>query len=281
MKNTAIVNYYYFDTTNAEHKAAYNQMCERLKAAGLRKFDSLSGSTTDDFYKKYIIPFDGQPVEMDLQYIFNNQWNTGPIAGGNGARLMDWAECIFPNKAIKRGYSLTLSPELIAARENRCKCGYCGKQYDKATAPQYCDNCIGSEYLKAEDLHLLQVGPILEEKTRRAGSVPAEMVVEYEEAQRVARAARLEKRHAAELQRIEDKKRAADIEYRTMKKLIEHGAPVDNLIYYGHRGVFTYGWREKLPAAAAEKLLDKVCKIQFEDGVNFEFITDRGLLTNM
>jgi hypothetical protein len=44
----------------------------------------------------------------------------------------------------------------------------------------------------------------------------------------------------------------------------DYGLDIENLIYYSHTGIFTFGWREKVSDAEASKILDVISEFPFE-----------------
>ena len=204
-------------------------------------------------------------MTLDTAFVFDNQWNTAPVEGvsDKGLRVFDWAQDYRPcgNQYLKRGHYLDMTPEMIEVRSNRLKCGYCGKQYDKRDVPAppaFCHACLGSEYLKAEDLHLTRIEPVLhqtfapltpEETAELMPIYQAEQSGKGSERARVAR-----EKYGANLKENFDKKTAElYTEYHGKNWLFVHGCPVrilHNLIYYSHKALFTFGWSKALEADA-------------------------------
>lgn len=46
--------------------------------------------------------------------------------------------------------------------------------------------------------------------------------------------------------------------------LFDQGLDMENVIYYKHRDIFTFGWREKVSEAEASKILDVISEFPFE-----------------
>lgn len=156
------IHAYRYDVTNPVEAKAYAALCARMEAQDTKCFESWGVNS------HYQSALDGIEVELETMYVFDNQWNTAPIPGvtDKGLRVFDWALDYKPDgweKSIKQGHYLDLTPEMIEVRENRLKCGYCGKQYDKRDTPappMFCTSCLGSEYLREKDLYLTRIGPV-------------------------------------------------------------------------------------------------------------------------
>lgn len=155
------LNAYHFDVSKEEEAQAYKELCESLRAKGLKVFSTIQNPSSKEFrnFRDIVNSLDGGYVELETKHIFNNQWNSAPIPGQseNGLRLMDWAESIFPNKDIKEGYYLEQTPEMAELRRNTASCGYCGHQEPMQKGNVFCPVCLDSEYLKPEDLHLTRM----------------------------------------------------------------------------------------------------------------------------
>jgi hypothetical protein len=98
-----VIHVYRFDTTKAEQKTEYTALRAKLTAMGLKCFKTWGGGE-----KHYRPSWDGLTVTLETASLFDNQWNTAPIAGISdiGFRIMDWAQDYpidFP-KNIKQGY---------------------------------------------------------------------------------------------------------------------------------------------------------------------------------
>jgi hypothetical protein len=129
-----------------------------MEAQGTKCFESWGSH--------YQASLNNRELSLETDFVFDNQWNTAPVEGvsAEGLRVFDWAEDYQQHrKNLKQGHYLDMTPEMVETRENRLKCGYCGKQYDKRSTPPppvFCRECLGSQYLKPEDLKLTRVGPV-------------------------------------------------------------------------------------------------------------------------
>lgn len=98
---------YRFDISNSEEKKEYEALEKSLKNNGLKLFDCID-STKYGYFE--LLEKKGK-CYIDPSFVFDNQWNT------NLGRIFDWYESIVPNKKLKIGYYLTLTPEHYKLRE--------------------------------------------------------------------------------------------------------------------------------------------------------------------
>lgn len=251
-----VIHTYRYNLDIPAEKQAYDALCSRMQAQGVEYFESWGGVTAH-----YRPELDGLTVTLETKHLFNDQWNTAPIPGVSelGLRVFDWGQDYIDNKRIKKGHWLEQTPAMREARRNRLKCGYCGKQHDKRDTPAppvFCLACLGSEHLKAGDLKLLRLRSVVDDR----GEFPpltaeeeAYLLPLYREEQagKGSERARLQREKLGErLRREYDKAvKEATEKYEGMRWLFERGCSVrlmENCIYYSHKGVFTFGWREKL-----------------------------------
>ena len=183
------VHVYAFDTRSAEEATAYRELCARMAAAKIECFETWGGGAG------HWLPFskmDGRTIELETAHIYSNQWNTAPVKGvsENGFRVFDWAQDhpiggMSPH--VKRGHWLEITDEMRAIRRDTLSCGYCGKYAPAGKdAPPFHLDCIGSEYLKPDDLHLLRMLPVEQHHPKRApltAAERAELVPLYKDAQ--------------------------------------------------------------------------------------------------
>lgn len=256
-----ILHYYYLDTSKPAEREQYRAMVKQLQAIGLVLFDYSAPLEKWDWWDKTIRPLDGQPVELETEYLFDNQWNSAPLATSEqGLRLMDWTEPIYPNRHIHRGYWLEQTEEMKQARANRLKCGYCGKQYDRGTEPgEFCTACQDSPYLKESELHLLRLQSILEDnRPPLTEKESAALLKSYTRAQTIGKKSRAVQAYEKEGEEIEKEYREtiakAKAEYLGKKWLHSRRVPLDNCIYYSHTGRFCFGWRSPLAPSVAAAL---------------------------
>lgn len=248
------VHVYNYDLTKPHEKQAYQTLCNAMEAQGVRCFESWGNGS------HYLPRLDGVTVELETKFLFNNQWNTAPIPGVSekGYRLFDWAQDHLPNKKIKRGHYLDLTDDMVAVRHNQLKCGYCGARYVRAEAPTFCQKCLGSEYLKQEDLRLLRLRSIADDRAHQFSALTDEesafLTPLYLAAQLQGNLARTDAEHTKQRQTVErlleeaqqeakDIIKHAERAYAGKKWLLDRGIYLtSNTIYYKHTQTFCIGW---------------------------------------
>ncbi len=270
MKQTikTIMHHYRFELSDPGNKEKYIALCNKLRAMNLTVFDSIS-SDHSRFYSEKIKPLDGSVVELETDHLFNNQWNTAATkTSDKGLRVFDWAEAIYPNRSIKEGMWLEQTDEMEEIRKNTHKCGYCGKNYYKPTH-DWCNSCLGSEYLEEQYIPLLQLQPITGKQLPTI-PIPESLMNEYAEAQKAARLIRLENRKHDFLTRKEKELQTAQLEYTAFKMLVDAGLDYDNCIYYAHTDTFCFGWRTPLTDDRKNHLRKTLPAIGFNYNYNLE-----------
>lgn len=267
MKTT--IHVYRFDTNVPAEKAAWDKLRDELK----KTHPWCMESSTPPGKSHYRTEWDGVQVELDTAHLFDNQWNAASEPGGDGPegwRLFDWAldydtDHMGRRNKIRRGYYLEQTEEMRAARKNRYRCGYCGKQYDVLDVPKFCTACIGSEHLKEVDLSLLRTRCVADEYKASPPLTAGEadfLVPLYRELQLKATLGR-DLAQAKEAQRkaletYEKKIALATQERDGFLFLVANGIRTNNAIYYDHTGRFGFGWRSPMEPAVAAALAEKL-----------------------
>ncbi len=252
MKTT--IHTYYFDVSKNPDAASYGALCAQMEARGTKCFETWGNGS------HYTPSHNGLVVTLETDFLFGNQWNTAPVVGvsDKGLRVFDWAQDYQQSvHTVKKGHYLDITPEMIEARSNRLKCGYCGKQYDRRDTPAppvFCRSCLGSEYLKPEDLKLTRVESIMNQTfVPLTPEETAELLPIYQAEQAgkgSERAIKARAEYGAYMTKeFESKTRKLTTQYNGMRWLFDNGCPLrimKNCIYYDHNNVFTFGWRDKL-----------------------------------
>jgi hypothetical protein len=264
------VKYYRFDISNEEEKKQYKALSQKLNKLGLTLFDSISLSdytTKTSFFNKIKELENKGFIELETEFIFNNQWNT--TEESFNLRVFDWAEEIYPNRKIKEGYYLEVNKEMTDIRENTFKCGYCGKQYFK-TKERFCLNCLDSEYLTKDNLILLQLKKVSDERDFKPLSLEDETYLNnlYTKAQINGNSERGKKRiEDLKIKLLEDKTKTiknAETEYKGFMWLINKGINTNNVIYYNHTNIFCFGWKQNLSFEIEQELKQKLKNFPFK-----------------
>lgn len=272
MKTT--IHAYSFDVANPEDARAYAELRARLSATPGRGhwMHSHGGGS-------HYLPWaeGGREVTLETAHLFENQWNTAPIpdVSEQGYRVFDWAEDYMPQgmrKTIKRGHYLDITEDMREIRRNTHTCGYCGAHEPAQNGYVFCPHCLGSEYLKRDDLALLRMLPVdASFNTKRAPLTDAEsahLLPLYKEAQLHGTSARDKKRIAAAKEQLEAEytKTVADAkEKRDAGRWIMAHFPglLQNWIFYSHTGRHCFGWRTPLDPLTLEGLLEVVSEFPY------------------
>jgi len=244
------IHTYSFNTAKPAEAAAYAELCARLRADGRDFFHVLADTRNSSNYPTFA---DGQEIELETDCLFSNQWNS------TTARVFDWYEGIYSNRAMRIGHYLEITDEMRAIREKTLVCGYCGAKYPEGInygpynpnfTGQFCIRCLDSEYLKPADLPLLRLLPVAQHMPKRAELTDqerAELMPQYIARQTTGNDSRAVARAAKIRADVESKyakaKETAEAEYRGMTWLLDRGVSVDNCIYYNHTKKFSFGWR--------------------------------------
>lgn len=265
-----ICHTYYFDISKPADKAAYVQLRETLTDMGLKCFASWGGKM-----RHYNPELSEKLLTLETSALFNNQWNTAPVAGISelGLRVFDWSEDIWDNKFIKSGQWLDQTNEMREVRRNTMKCGYCGKQEPAQKGYVFCPHCLDSEHLKIADLPLTRMVAIEDTGKPRAALTPAEsayLLPLYKQAQTVGSTergkARLKKFRADIEAKCKRVRHDAQEERDGMIWLLDAGlsaALVSNCIYYSHKSQFCFGWRTPVEAEMVSAILDVISEFPY------------------
>lgn len=260
---------HHYNFPSAKHPG-YIAMCAKIRANaegrghwmnsyGGDRYDSSKANTSE-------------VVEIETAHVFGNQWNTA-----DGRRVFDWFEEYLNSQDVKRGHWLEITPELAELRRVTLTCGYCGKHYgphhDAPPATPFCTACLDSPYLKAEDLKLLRLLPVLD-KVSGGGRADlneiekADLMPRYVERQTVATDSRAkavrDKQRVDILAKFEKVTKAAEEERDGMLWLWDQGINLDNVIYYDHTQVFSFGWRSPVSAEVKSRLLEILSEFPFQ-----------------
>ena len=252
---------YRFDTRNADEKEAYTAFIAEREAAGSSVFCSWGGKGSH--WRAWAVG--GRDITLETNRLYDNQWNTVPIEGmsTSGYRVFDWAED-YPidfDARIKRGHYLVITDEMREVRINTVACGYCGKQEPAAKGNVFCLHCMGSAYLDESRLHWTRMQSVATKKDRALLSEAerAHLLPVWKEAQlkgtsdRSVKAA--QKRRAEAEEKYKKAIAKAEAEHAGMVWLCDSGINTDNVIYYDHTGVFSFGWRKPIDASLVPDLL--------------------------
>lgn len=247
MKINTVLHAYAFNLKGEAE--AYDAFCDDRRSDGLKPFVTCGGD------RPHYLPQLAGPIELDCDNLFDNQWNS------DKGRVFDWAEDYLPhgNQNIKKGHWLEQVPAMREIRASTLKCGYCGAYFDHG---EFCDKCLGSEYLKPVDLRLLRLLPVASSFLGRRAPLSEEesavLIPLYEQAQGLGKARRDAEKLSIKRKRIaslvpEAEKKAIELvedaktEAAALTWLMDAGyGGIDNVIFYSHSKRFGFGWRNPL-----------------------------------
>lgn len=252
-----VITYYYLDVSRPDEKAAHEELTVRLKAEGLHCFNV--------YHEGRITPAKQESVTLETKCLFDSQWNTT-----DGKRVFDWYEGIVPNKDIKAGHYLRQTDEMAAIRSQVHKCGYCGGYSD---GPGFHYACLGSPYLKPENLPLLRLRPI----KSASGQVPpltdaerAELLEHYEAAQAERLRKKAIKMKSDKLAELDKNVKDAHTELEAFTMLLNAGIDTENCIFYSHKQTFCFGWSRGLTREEAAAIDRKIKSLPFKWAVEYK-----------
>jgi len=132
MNIKTVLHYYRFNLDKPDEHEAYWRLVSHLEANGLTVFDSISPDHSK-WYNETIKPLDYSEIELETEFLFENQWNTAAVkTSETGLRVFDWSEAIYPNKDVREGQWLEQTQEMLAVRMDNLKCWWCGGITPKA-----------------------------------------------------------------------------------------------------------------------------------------------------
>ena len=244
--NTTITSYH-FDISEPGDLTAYSNLVEKLDRQGLTCFESWGEGS--HYYKE------SGPVALSTKHLFSNQWNTAEDSEVKpNCRVFDWAQdACLPNKDIKRGHYLTQTPEMRAARDNRHACGYCGKQEPAQKGYVFCPHCMDWQHLERTELYLLRMQATSNTKSRAplTEAESAHLLPLYASAQAKTVASIKTKRIDSIKANVAKTIKKAEKELEGFLWFEGKGLSTENCIYYAHKDVFTFGWRQPLDEETA------------------------------
>jgi hypothetical protein len=262
------IHYYRFDMSKPQDPAAYDALCETLRATpGRGRWMHCIGDTKDRLENRQ---GGSEPITLETSFVFSNQWNETDGADRKGRRVFDWFEAIYQNRSLRCGHYLEITPQMIAIRESQHVCGYCGARSDRPVET-FCSACLDSPYLKAAELHLLRLAPIVDSDKPRAPLTDDEraaLMPRYITRQTTGADSRAaQKRAKARIDTLHDCELAVSAAVTKRDGyiwLLDHNVSIENVIYYRHTGRFAFGWREPLSPEVRSRLTDLLCEFPFD-----------------
>ncbi len=280
------LHHYYFRLHEPKEAEAWSALQKQLLDAGYGKgrMHAWGGNGGPSARNETV------EVEIETAYIFDNQWNT------TTDRVFDWYQYYEVNRAsLARGHWLEITDEMQAARTQTLKCGYCGKHYGRnveqlSFAPvfpvaesEFCDACLDSPYLKESELHLLRLRSLAEERNgngKFADRPPLSvaeretLLPQYISRQTTgndSRAKAKRDKQRFDILKDYDKVTACATTERDGKLwLWDKGIDLDNVIFYSHRGRFSFGWRSPVSKSVEAKLQELLKEFPFSYDIKAE-----------
>lgn len=219
-------------------------------------------------YHEKLRALDGTMVHLEQGYLFGNQWNTV-----EGFRVFDFAIHQWPNnRSLFDVQWLELDERHAQLRREWTKCGYCGALEHAPKGYVFCPHCLGSEYLKREDLKLTRMRPVADEdsgpRPELTEAEAAHLVPLYIEAQTHGNTerdkARIAKARADLVKERDTAIRVANTKHDGFMWLMDRGIKTDNVIYYSHTDRFSFGWRQPVDADVVSRILDVISEFPFQ-----------------
>ena len=221
-------------------------------------------------------------VELDVKHLFDDQWNTTATEGHSGYRVFDWVEHFYAhNRNVIWGHWLEVTDEMVEARQKTRICGFCAEHYgtvheEHLTAPranpEFCKKCLGSPYLKEDELHLLRLLPAGRKSGHREPLTDDErdwLLPRYLDAQLEGDKARRAQRTEQQRAQLERQRQLDEMKFDGMTRLLNAGIDLSNVIFHDHHPVFKFGWRSELSPSVAEAMQAKLAEIEFPHPTEF------------
>jgi hypothetical protein len=222
-------------------------------------------------------------VELDVKHLFDDQWNTVATERHTGYRVFDWVEYFDAhNRNVIWGHWLEVTDEMVEARQKTRICGYCEAHYgtlheehltESEETPGFCKKCLGSQYLKEDELHLLRLVPITAKRSKRRDLLTddesALLMPRYLDAQLEGDKERRAQRTEQQRAQLERQRQLDEMKFDGMTRLLNAGIDLSNVIFHDHHPVFKFGWRSELSPSVAEAMQTKLAEIEFPHPTEF------------
>lgn len=236
--------------------AEYQELKKTLEGSGY------SSKYINTLGFQYTHPKQGD-ILIDTKHYFSDQFNTHQNSPTNpNKRLHVWQQTINRDGTIT-GYYLDHNPEFMALVANTVKCNYCGQYYDADDSPEFCRECLGSLYLKREDLHLLIPGRLSGyPKPNPEPDLLKSVETAWVAAQEQARLTRIEKAKIQARKDLDAQIASSYRQYELKTYFFSKGLEWDNIIDYGEKGV-CIGWRTPIPHEDRESIKDQLSDATF------------------
>jgi hypothetical protein len=213
-------------------------------------------------------------VDISAEHLFDDQWNTASTDDHSGYRVFDWVEYYdVHNKSAIWGHWLEVTDEMVAARQETKVCRYCWAMYGTKNEthlpgnPVFCEQCLGSPYLKETDLRLLRLVSVDKKHHGKVSDLTQDeldwLKPRYVEAQLRGSEERRKDKMAEQRDRLERERELDNMKHDGMKRLLDADLDLTNVIFYSHYPLFKFGWRDKLSPSVAAAIAEKLQEIGF------------------
>lgn len=262
------IHYYNFNLdSNPEDRAKWKELYKMLKNTLGLKPSILNTEINRVDWKKIVHDNRTEDVYLETDYIFDNQWN-GSSDTNKNYRFYDWKLYEFPNKNVKKGYWIEPSYETMDVR-GQFQCRYCGKLMGYDFGDGFHHECLGSKYLKADEIEIVSLCRVHERwhKNEKPVKIPGHIWKEYTKKQAETWSNIVSKKHITAKEKAEKDVLSANIRLEVSNFLIEHELfdHIENFIYYDHTDLVSFGWmsNSKYSKEKAQELRDSLEKNNF------------------
>jgi hypothetical protein len=259
---TVPFTYYRFNLDKPEEAEAYKNLSFPKCKVWTMYYYSPSTKKQRDFGASLKKLGERKTIDLETKHLFSNQWNT--TEEYENLRIHRWAEWDYPNRDIKEGYFIEITEELQHLLDNTLACEYCSHQEPKTVSnPTYCPSCVGSEYLSEDLLPLTKLQPVSSKKKRDSFDKDLYLKEHGDKLTKVLTDRKAKKRDDL-IEKYESKAALNKFQFETQLLLLDNEViDLNNVIYYDHRKMWTFGWYTKLTDEEKVTLAQKLSSINF------------------
>lgn len=265
------IHFYNFDLKKPEERVKWEELYKMLRYGLGLKPSLLNTEINRVDWKKIVHDNRTEDVYLETDYIFDDQWN-GSSDTNKNYRFFDWRLYEFPNKDMKTGYWIEPTYETMDIR-GQFQCRYCGKIMGYKFGDGFHHECLGSKYLKANELELVSLCRVYDRgtKNKKPVKIPGHIWKEYTKRQAGFWSDFISKKHITSIKNAEEKIEKdiirANISLKISEFLVEHELfdHIENFIYYDHKNSVSFGWmsNSKYSKEKAQELRDSLEKNNF------------------
>lgn len=276
MKPTKInVIAYYFNATTKTSASRLDQLTKLLKENkvakpweirhDLHQNSPIVRSKVEELLVGTREGFHFHEFELDPNHLFEDQFNTKC-----GLRLHDQCRIVYPNKDIRSGYIVINLDDLNAVRSQIKKCGYCGSQYEASSnADDWCPKLHLD--IDLDHLHLTYLRSLYKPVLATPEQVEARLMEVWHLHISNPDSPIYSHMIGERLRDLSDRKIASskkfDEEMAIIRTFAKRGVPyhlIKNSIYYDHKQMVCFGWRDRLSERDKELLQSLLKDVDFK-----------------